>query len=162
MVACARCGVSMSEASRFCSSCGLDSRVGRQNLPVAVQQTQPYFMPVHHGTAGGFGQMFGLDPRIAFLAFVVDLMLFSGTFSAVATLGLTLPLLIFLSMAAGSVLGFITYKAQMAWYGDDRESALVKGGIVGLLTAIPVGIPALVWLPSGMLGLIQYLKKKAS
>jgi hypothetical protein len=97
--------------------------------------------------------MFGLDPRIAFLAFVVDFMLFSGgALSVAATAGLSLPILFCISTIAGAVLGFATQKAQMKWYGDDRESALIKGLIVGLLTAIPVGIPVLVWVPSGILG----------
>jgi len=100
--------------------------------------------------------MFGLDPRIAFLAFVVDFMLFSGgALSVAATGGLALPILVCFSTIAGAVLGFATHKAQMKWYGDDQESALIKGIIVGLLTAIPVGIPAIVWVPSGILGWIH-------
>jgi hypothetical protein len=96
----------------------------------------------------GFTQLFGLDPRIAFLMFVVDLMLFSG---AVFTLGLLIPI----AVVAGMVLGFITYRAQIKWYGDDRETALIKGVIVGLLTAIPTPLPAVVYVPSGILGLIH-------
>ena len=99
-------------------------------------------------TSRGFSQLFGLDPRIAFLMFVIDLMLFSG---AVLTLGLLIPI----ALVAGIVLGFITYRAQMKWYGDDRDSALIKGIIVGLLTAIPTPLPAIVYLPSGVLGLIH-------
>jgi hypothetical protein len=99
-------------------------------------------------TSRGFSQLFGLDPRIAFLMFVIDLMLFSG---AVLTAGLLIPI----ALVAGIVLGFITYRAQMKWYGDDRDSALIKGIIVGLLTAIPTPLPAIVYLPSGVLGLIH-------
>jgi hypothetical protein len=99
-------------------------------------------------TSRGFSQLFGLDPRIAFLMFVIDLMLFSG---AVLTVGLLIPI----ALVAGIVLGFITYRAQMKWYGDDRDSALIKGIIVGLLTAIPTPLPAIVYLPSGVLGLIH-------
>jgi hypothetical protein len=105
--------------------------------------------------------MFGLDPRVAFLAFIVDLMLFGTTaVTSVASLGVTLPILVVISAMAGAVIGFITYKAQMRWYGDDREAAAIKGGIVGLLTAIPVGIPAIVWIPSGLLGLVHNLRRK--
>ena len=50
----------------------------------------------------------------------------------------------------------------MKWYGDDHDSAAIKAGIVGLLTAIPVGIPAIVWVPSGLLGLIHNARKKLS
>jgi hypothetical protein len=96
----------------------------------------------------GFAQLFGLDPRIAFLTFIVDLMLFGGT---VLTFGLLIPV----SLAAGIVLGFITYRAQIKWYGDDNESALIKGAIIGLLTAIPTPLPAILYVPSGILGLLH-------
>jgi hypothetical protein len=96
----------------------------------------------------GFTQLFGLDPRIAFLTFIVDAMLFGGV-------ALTAGLLIPVALVAGVVLGFITYRAQMKWYGDDRESALIKGVIVGLLTAIPTPLPAILYVPSGILGLIH-------
>lgn len=160
MIYCSGCGASMSEASRFCSLCGKDNAPVRQYAAGAVQQFPA--AQGHHPVSRGFGQMFGLDPRIAFLAFVVDFMLFSGgTVSVVATLGLSLPALLFISSVAGAVLGFITHKAQMKWFGDDHESALIKGVLVGLLTAIPVGIPAIVWIPSGILGWLQNRKRLA-
>lgn len=96
----------------------------------------------------GFTQLFGLDPRIAFLTFIVDMMLFGGE---VLSFGLLIPL----SFVAGIVLGFITYRAQMKWYGDDREAALIKGLIIGLLTAIPTPLPAVLYVPSGILGLVH-------
>jgi len=116
---------------------------------------------MHHANVAtkAFDQIFGIDPRIAFLAFIVDLMLFGA---AAETAGIALPILIPLAIAAGVVLGRITYKAQINWYGDDRDSAAIKGGIVGLLTAIPVGIPALVWVPSGLLGVLHNARKKLS
>ena len=96
----------------------------------------------------GFLQLFGLDPRIAVLTFLVDTMLFGGT---VVSFGLLIPI----AMAAGVVLGLITYRAQIRWYGDDREAALIKGCIIGLLTAIPTPLPALVYLPSAIIGLLN-------
>jgi hypothetical protein len=101
----------------------------------------------------GLGQVFGLDPRVAFLTLVVDSMLFGGD---VATLGAT----VLLSVPAGVVLGAITYKAQRHWYGDDRESALIKGLVVGLLTAIPTSLPGLLTIPSGLIGLAHMLRRK--
>ncbi len=123
------------------------------------QHQAPYSPPHAHTASKGLDQIFGIDPRIAFLAFVVDLMLF-GT--AAATMGIALPVLIPLAIGAGVVLGRITYKAQIKWYGDDHDSAMIKAGIVGLLTAIPVGIPAIVWVPSGLLGLLHNARKKLS
>jgi len=160
MPACPDCGVITLEATRFCSSCG------RDNQPIMQYQTNnPYRHQAHysapqaHAASKGLDQIFGIDPRIAFLAFVVDLMLF-GT--AAATMGITLPVLIPLAIAAGIVLGRIAYKAQIKWYGDDHDSAMIKAGIIGLLTAIPVGIPAIVWVPSGLLGLLHNARKKLS
>jgi hypothetical protein len=163
MVYCSACGASMSEASRFCSLCGMDNAPLRQYAATGVpQQNQPPVVQGHPFASRGFGQMFGLDPRIAFLAFLVDFMLFSGgALSVAATAGLSLPVLLFISSVAGVVLGFITHKAQMKWFGDDHESALIKGVVVGLLTAIPVGIPAVVWVPSGILGWLQNRKRLA-
>ncbi len=109
----------------------------------------------HEPTAAasrGFTQIFGLDPRIAFLTFVIDLMLFGGV---VLTWGLLIPI----ALVVGIVLGFITYRAQMRWYGDDRESALIKGVIIGLLTAIPTPLPAILYIPSGLLGLIHMARR---
>jgi hypothetical protein len=147
-VACARCGAAMSEVSRYCGACGMDHSPVRQYSETSVQQPlQSTAAPGHHVASRGFGQMFGLDPRIAFLAFVVDFMLFSGGAASVAaTAGLALPFLFFISCIAGAVLGFATHKAQKKWYGDDSETAMIKGVVVGLLTAIPVGIPAIVWV----------------
>jgi hypothetical protein len=107
----------------------------------------------HAAAARGFGQIFGLDPRIAALTLVVDFMLFGGEF---VTAGLIWPF----SVAAGLVLGLIAYKAQMRWYGDDRESALIKGLILGLLTAIPTPIPAFLYIPSGIVGLVHNFRRK--
>jgi ABC-type xylose transport system permease subunit len=80
-------------------------------------------------------------------------MLFGGE---VATMGAGA----LLSVPAGVVLGVITYKAQRHWYGDDRESALIKGLIVGLLTAIPTSLPGLLTIPSGVVGLLHMLRRK--
>ncbi len=99
-----------------------------------------------------FTQLFGLDPRIAFLTFIIDTMLFGG---AVLTFGLLIPI----SLVAGIALGFVTYRAQIKWYGDDRESALIKGIIVGLLTAIPTPLPAVLYVPSGILGVVHLARR---
>ena len=160
MPACPDCGVITVETTRFCPSCGRDNKPMTQyQTSVPYQRESQYSAPGGHVASKGIDQTFGLDPRIAFLAFIVDLMLFGA---GAATMGLALPVLIPLSIAAGIVLGRITYKAQMKWYGDDAESAAIKAGIVGLLTAIPVGIPAIVWVPSGLLGMLHNARKKLS
>jgi ABC-type xylose transport system permease subunit len=120
-----------------------------------IQPASAYPLPYGHApvSAGGFGQAFGLDPRIVFLTTIVDTMLFSGQF-------LTLGTSSFLSLPVGMVLGVITYKAQRHWYRDDRQSAIIKALIVGLLTAIPTSLPGFLTIPSGIIGLAHLLRAK--
>jgi hypothetical protein len=158
MPACPDCGVVTLEAPHFCPSCGRDNKpLTHYQASYPAQHQVPYSYPRPALASKAFDQIFGIEPRIAFLAFVVDLMLFG---SAAVTVGITLPLVIPLAIVAGVVLGRITYKAQIKWYGDDHDSAMIKAAIVGLLTAIPVGIPAIVWIPSGLLGMLHNARNK--
>ena len=158
-VACPHCHSGMHPSSRFCSACGAPVG-GPQQVRTVEGQVLSAYPPVsahpslqHPGAASGFARIFGLDPRIALLTIVVDAMLFGGD---LLTLGTTT----LLSVPAGIALGFITYKAQRSWYGDDRDSALIKGLIVGLLTAIPTSLPGLLTIPSGIVGLVDLVRRK--
>ena len=155
MLVCAHCRSGIHERSRFCSVCGNPVNFAAQMPAMQSHQVSAYPSPYHPVpvSAHGFGQVFGLDPRIALLTVVVDTMLFGGT---VATLGASTVV----SVPAGIVLGLITYRAQRHWYGDDRESAMLKGLIVGLLTAIPTSLPGLLTIPSGIVGLLHMLPWK--
>ena len=150
MVACAHCHSSIPETSRYCSACGQPKGPGTQ-IPY-IQGQGVVEPPQRNGripaSHGHFGQMFGLDPRITLLTLVVDAMLFGGTLVTAGAGAL-------LGVPAGIALGFITYKAQRHWYGDDRESAIIKGLIVGLLTAIPTSLPGFLTIPSGIVGLVH-------
>jgi hypothetical protein len=97
--------------------------------------------------------MFGLHPGIAFLTFIVDAMLFGAE---AGSLGTSFPI----SLAASVALGIIAYKAQMKWYGDDSENAGIKAAILAFLTAIPTPLPALVYVPAGVVGLVHSLRRK--
>jgi hypothetical protein len=103
--------------------------------------------------AGGFFQLWGICPGIAFLTLLVDLMLFGGE---VGSLGASVPF----SCAAGGVLAVITFRAQKKFYGDDSESAFIKALILGFLTAIPTPLPAIVYVPSGIVGLVHNLRRR--
>ena len=98
--------------------------------------------------ARGFGQTFGILPSMAFLTLVVDAMLFPVD---ALSLGTDLPI----SCTVGAIVGLITYRAQRKWYGDDQESAALKGAVLGLLTAIPTALPAILYVPSGIVGLVH-------
>ena len=88
------------------------------------------------------------------LTIAADNMLFAGMIVSWGTL-------IAFSLMAAGVLGLITYRAQQRWYGDDRESAMIKALIVGFLTAIPTPIPTFLYLPAGAVGLVHILRKKS-
>jgi hypothetical protein len=148
MPACSYCGRSIDSSSRFCSSCGAPN-----NSAVAFQNASPAPANSDAIAAKGFGQLFGLDPRIAFLTFILDLMLNAGEF---ITMELALPV----SLAAGIVLGFIAYRAQMKWYGDDSESAMIKATMLALLTAIPTALPSFLYGTAGLIGLAHVLRRK--
>ena len=152
---CSRCGFTTSQPSPFCPGCGVQTGFA---LPVQNLQTYPAAPPyqslAHHAArAHGFSQVFGIHPAIAFLALIVVLMLFGGE---IASLGAILPI----SIGAGLVLGLIAYRAQRKWYGDDKESAAIKALVLGFLTAIPTPLPAILSIPSGIVGLVHNLRKK--
>lgn len=152
---CSRCGFVANQPSPFCPGCGAQTGFA---FPVQNLQTYPpapQYQPIapHAARARGFSQIFGVHPAIAALTVIVDLMLFGGE---VATMGAILPV----SIGAGAVLGLIAYMAQRKWYGDDKESAAIKGLILGFLTAIPTPLPAILSVPSGIVGLVHNLRKK--
>lgn len=155
MLVCAHCRGETHENSRFCSVCGKPVNSATQMQEMQSHQVSTYPLPYDRAavSVGGFGQVFGLDPRVVFLTTAVDTMLFGGQFITLGTSSL-------LSVPVGIVLGVITYKAQRHWYRDDRESAIIKGLIVALLTAIPTSLPGFLTVPSGIIGLVHILRRK--
>ena len=108
-----------------------------------IETSQP-----HHIATKGFAQAFGLHPGIAFLTLILDAMLFTGE---AGTLGAFWPI----SVGVAAAFGIIVYKAQMRWFGDDSENAAIKAGILALLTALPTPLPALIYIPFGIVGLFR-------
>ena len=102
----------------------------------------------------GLCQMFGLDPKVAFLTVLIDAMVF-GTDS------FSMELLLPLGIGVAAVLGLIVYLAQMKWYGDDKESAIIKALIIFILTAIPVPLGPFVAVPGGLIGIVKKISGKA-
>ncbi len=154
IVQCSRCGFVADQSTPFCPGCGMQSGLAMP-YPNMPSGSPAQAWPLHHhvARARGFGQIFGIHPGIAFLTLVVDMMLFGAD---VVTAGALIPV----SIGAGAVLGYISYLAQRRWYGDDKETALIKASILGLLTAIPVPLPAVLSLPAGLVGLVHSMRKK--
>jgi hypothetical protein len=152
MLFCTHCGSAMPDTHEYCGKCGkqIDSSALVPRGPRF--QRIPNRNPETVGCIARFGQLFGLDPRIAFLTLIVDMMLNAGD---LISMGLLLPV----SVAAGVVLGYVVYRAQINWYGDDKESAKIKGLILGLLTAIPTPIPEILYIPAGILGLFHGFRR---
>ena len=99
-----------------------------------------------------FTQLCGLEIRSAFLLFVVDTLVFGGE---VASLGALIPV----AAGAGAVLGFIVYKIQRKYYGDDHDAALIKSLIVFLLTAIPAPLGPVFAVPGGLIGIVNKVRR---
>jgi hypothetical protein len=123
--------------------------------PLAYDYSPPPIgRDAHPAVSRGFGQAFGLHPIPAVAALAIDTMLFGGT---IITGGALAPVAIVVAV----VLGYITYKSQMRFYGDDVETARIKALAVGLLTAIPVGLPAFLTVPSAVVGVVHTLRSKS-
>jgi hypothetical protein len=155
MFYCTQCGAAIQDTYRYCGKCGTQADTS------AVMRPSPGFRRVRGATDSGgksmlrFGGLFGLDPRIAFLALIVDMMLNA---SDLISMGLLLPV----SIMAGVVMGYVTYRAQINWYGDDPESAKIKALVLGLLTAIPTPLPEILYIPAGVIGLLRGFWRKES
>lgn len=94
----------------------------------------------------GLAATFGLHPAIAALALAVDWMVFSTELIGIGLL---------LSVPVSAAVGLLTYRAQQRWFGDDADSAAIKGGILALLVAIPTAFPSWLYLPAGFIGLLR-------
>jgi hypothetical protein len=116
--------------------------------PPPPTMSAPELPTPRHVAARGFAQTFGLHPAIALTTIAVDTMLFPSV-------GISLGALWPVALAAGVVLGYITFTAQQKWYGDDKESAKIKALILAFLTAIPTPLPYALFIPAGIVGLFR-------
>ena len=151
VIFCTKCGSALQQTHQYCWKCGARAETSTP-FPMIPAPESPGFATRPQPSPSPFVRLFGLDPRIAILTLIADMMLNAGD---LVTMGLLLPV----SIAAGLVLGYITYKAQINWYGDDPESARIKAFAIGLLTAIPTPLPELLYIPAGLIGLFQGLKR---
>jgi hypothetical protein len=108
--------------------------------------------PVAH--ARDFWQSMALHPPMVGVAIVTDCMCSAVD---VASLGITAP---FLWLIAGLFNGVIVFLGQRKWAGDDVESAFIKALIVAFLVALPTPFPAFLTVPSGIVGMVQALRRK--
>lgn len=97
-----------------------------------------------------FCQLAGLHPLVVFGMVAVDFMLF-GPESA--SLGITWPI----SIAVATALTIPCILIQKYKMREPWGLAIGKGGLVGILTAIPTPLPSIVTLFGGALGTVALL-----
>jgi hypothetical protein len=162
MFTCPSCLAQFTDPSSDCTACGapMDSQARQE-----VVGPQPGFESAvsrvstpDQATAHGFGRIFGLHAGVAFFTVAVNGMLFGkdglALIFAPATGGADIPVALVISLMAGAAVGYITYLGQKKWYGDDYESAKIKALITGVLTAIPTGLPGMLFGSAALAGLV--------
>lgn len=92
----------------------------------------------------------GLHPLVAFGMIAVDMMLFGGEATPVGWV---------LSTVVAAVLVIPCIIMQRFSYKDKWIIAVAKGLFVGILTAIPTPLPALLTGIGGIMGLLSSFKK---
>ncbi|NJL26971.1 MAG: hypothetical protein HC897_03345 [Thermoanaerobaculia bacterium] len=97
-----------------------------------------------------FCEVFGLHPLVGFGMFATDWMLFS-TDIATGCAGLLLTVPVGLLLSIPSIL------IQRHAFKDDWGTALGKGLLIGVLTAIPTALPSILTLGGGVLGTAKTL-----
>jgi hypothetical protein len=109
----------------------------------------PQWLPARRYVAARqFVQTFGLHPVTAVVLTGVNLLLFSAAWGTVgASLVFSIPI--------GFVVGLFAYNAQKKWYGDNKRFAYIKALILAILTAIPIPLPLLLFVPAGILGFFR-------
>ena len=95
----------------------------------------------------------GLHPLVGFGMFAVDMMLFDGE---MLSWGLSVPISVVVGLALIAPMALI----QKNSFGDTPGAAWGKGMLIGVLTAIPTPLPAIVPLLGGALGTMQMLGGK--
>jgi hypothetical protein len=146
----------------FCTACGTPMSDQLRHDVIPMEAGYPPATSgvayADHATARGFGNIFGLHPAVAFFTIAVNLMLFGkdglALVLAPATAGGDIPVALLVSVAVGALVGYVTYLGQMKWHAEDHESARIKALITGVLTAIPTGLPGMLFGSAALAGLL--------
>lgn len=161
MFTCNNCQARFTDPRNFCGKCGAALTVQPQVIASHAGFTS--VSNSHRAAAHGFGRVFGLHPGVAFFTIAVNLMLFGKDGLALVfvapTAGADIPVALFASALAGAAVGYISYLGQKKWDGDDGESAKIKGLITGVLTAIPTGLPGMLFGSAALVGMLRRKKR---
>ena len=99
----------------------------------------------------------GIQPTVAVVFVMVDWLLFGGEISSGMA---SMPI----SVTAGIILGLWAIRRQHRTYGDTIKVSILKGLILGVLTAVPSPVGSFFTLIGGLLPLLDKMKdsKKTS
>jgi hypothetical protein len=170
MYTCPNCSAEFAAPGDFCTRCGKPMLSHTQPEVISPQKgfTPEVSKPStpDQATATGLGRIFGLHAGVAFFTVAVNMMLFGKDGLALAlapvTGGADLPPALVISVLAGAAVAYINYLGQKKWYGDDHESAKIKALITGVLTAIPTGLPGMLFGSVALAGVLFGKKRQGS
>ncbi|NKQ37515.1 MAG: hypothetical protein HF973_18115 [Chloroflexi bacterium] len=108
-----------------------------------------------HNAIAEASQTFGLHPIVALMMTVVDFMLFSGTIVTAGT-GWVVTVPIAIAFSIPCIL------LQKYNFEDNWGTAIGKGLLVGILTAIPTPLPSIFSIGGGVLGTKKLLMSRSS
>jgi hypothetical protein len=156
------CQAQFTTPGNFCTACGASMFDGSSQEVIPPQadymSATARVSNREYATAHGFGYLFGLHPAVAFFTIAVNLMLFGKDGLALVLAGPTaggdIPIALLISVGVGALAGYITYLGQMKWHADDHESARIKALITGVLTAIPTGLPGMLFGSAALAGMV--------
>lgn len=145
MFKCSNCSSQFTTPTSACTKCGMPMSLEPQQEDVASDAARiPREWNLPQAITRGFLRVFGLHPGIAIGTILVNLVLFGVNLMALIIAAHTdnraIPVAIGISVEIGALAGYLSYLGQIKWYGDDRETAMVKGTVTGVITAIPTGL----------------------
>jgi len=112
---------------------------------------------------GKFAQRYGLHPLIAAIVICSDAFLVApetvGTFFGIESVGISAAIAVVITIVVSVILAVACLLIQKYSYKDNWGTAVGKGLIVGVLTAIPTPFPSIITAGSGVVGIVGLVKK---
>jgi hypothetical protein len=145
MFKCSNCSSQFTTPTSVCNKCGMSMSSEPQQESVASHAAHiPRDWNARQAITRGFLRVFGLHPGVAIGTILVNLVLFGMNLMALIIAAHTdsrdIAVALVISVEIGALAGYLSYLGQIKWYGDDRETAMVKGTVTGVITAIPTGL----------------------
>ena len=112
---------------------------------------------------GDFAQRYGLHPLVAAIVISADTLLVPsdtvGVFFSPESAGVSAAIAVVLSIVIAAILMVACILLQRYTYRDNWGTAVGKGLIVGIITAIPTSFPSIITAGSGVVGIVGLVKR---